>query len=75
MSHHTPLLDNLRQAGHRLTPQREMILSVICESDGHFTADEILQRVHARYPYFNKSAVYRTLDLLTRLGLVNTTDL
>lgn len=74
MHHHTDYLQNLRQRGHRLTPQREMILSVICESDGHLTADEIIRRVRQRYPHFNKSAVYRTLDLLTRHGLVNPTD-
>ena len=74
MSHHTAMLADLRQSGHRLTPQREMILSVVCESKGHLTADEILKRVRQRYPYLNKSAVYRTLDLLTRLGLVNQAD-
>ncbi len=74
MSHHIALIEDLRQKGHRLTPQREMILSVICESGGHFTADNILQRAHARYPYLTKSAVYRTLELLTRLGMVNQTD-
>ncbi len=74
MSHHADMLRDLRQAGHRLTPQREMILSVICESDGHLTADDVLQRVRKHYPYLNKSAVYRTLELLTQLGLVNPTD-
>lgn len=72
---HAPFLQDLRQKGHRLTPQREMVLSVICASPGHLTADEILKRVRKRYPYINKSAVYRTLDLLTRLRLVNPTDL
>jgi Fur family ferric uptake transcriptional regulator len=72
---HAPFLQNLRQQGHRLTPQREMILSVICSSGGHLTADEISQRVRQRYSYLNKSAVYRTLDLLTRLNLVHPTDL
>lgn len=74
MKHHATLLDDLRQAGHRLTPQREMILAVICETGGHLAADDILKRVRKRYTYINKSAVYRTLDLLTRLNLVNQTD-
>jgi len=69
------LLADLRQKGHRLTPQREMVLSVICASEGHMSADEILKRVRKRYPYLNKSAVYRTLDLLTRTNLVHLTDL
>jgi Fur family ferric uptake transcriptional regulator len=72
--HHTEFLDQLREKGHRLTPQREMILAVVCESDSHLSADEILKRVRKRYPYINKSAVYRTLDLLARLGFVNPTD-
>ncbi|MCI0475613.1 MAG: transcriptional repressor [Anaerolineales bacterium] len=72
--HHTEFLKELRQAGHRLTPQREMILQVICESNEHLTADEIIARVRQRYPYLNKSAVYRTLDLLVQIGLVNPTD-
>lgn len=70
----TTYLKGLRQSGYRLTPQREMILRVICESNGHITADEIITRVRKQYPYLNKSAVYRTLDLLTRLGVVNPTD-
>ncbi len=71
---HTDLLADLKQKGHRLTPQREMILSVICEREGHQSADAILQRVHKRYAYLNKSAVYRTLDLLTRLNLIHQID-
>jgi Fur family transcriptional regulator, ferric uptake regulator len=67
-------LQDLRRKGYRLTPQREMILAVICESNGHLSADEIITRVRKRYPRFNKSAVYRTLDLLTHNSLVNPTD-
>lgn len=72
---HTDYLTELRKQGHRLTPQREMVLAVVCETEGHISADEILKCVRKRYPYVNKSGVYRTLDLLTRLGLVNPTDL
>ncbi len=74
MPNRATLLDGLRQSGHRLTPQREMVLSVICESGCHLTADEILRRARERYPYLGKSAVYRTLDLLSHIGLVNPTD-
>ncbi len=74
MAQHQVFLDELRQTGHRLTPQREMILEVICESEGHLTADEILKRVRTRYPYLGKSAVYRSLDLFCRLNLVTQTD-
>lgn len=41
---------------------------------GHITAEQILERIRPRYPYLNLSTVYRTLDLLTSLGLVTETD-
>lgn len=69
------ITDELRSAGHRLTAPRQHILAVIRASDGHITADQILKRVRARYASINKSSVYRTLDLLTRLNLVHLTDL
>ena len=75
MMQHTELVDQLRLKGHRLTPQREMILEVICDCSGHLAADEILKRVQKRYPHVNKSVVYRTLDLFAQLSLVNPTDL
>lgn len=75
MARHVELVQSLRQAGHRLTPQRESVLAVIAESARHLTAEEIIARVRVRYPYLNKSAVYRSLDLLTEIGLINQTDL
>jgi Fur family transcriptional regulator, ferric uptake regulator len=75
MSHHTEMVETLRASGHRLTPQRESVLAVIADCQAHLTAEEILRRVRTRYPYLNKSAVYRSLDLLTQIGLVTQTDL
>lgn len=75
MSHHTELVKSLRATGHRLTPQRESVLAVMAESKAHLTAEKILARVRRRYPYLNKSAVYRSLDLLAQLGLITQTDL
>jgi Fur family transcriptional regulator, ferric uptake regulator len=75
MAQHLELVQSLRRSGHRLTPQRESVLAVIAESDGHLTAEEILALVRARYPYLNKSAVYRSLDLLAQLSLITQTDL
>ena len=65
----------LQEQGYRLTPQRIMVLDAIEDSEGHISAEEIFVQVHARYPYANISTVYRTLELLKRLGLVTETDL
>ncbi len=74
MAHHTEMVKTLRASGRRMTLQRTSALAVISDIAGHITADEILKRGRARYPGLNKSAVYRSLDLLTRLDLITQTD-
>jgi Fur family transcriptional regulator, ferric uptake regulator len=69
------LSDNLRQRGYRLTPQRELLLSILGANDKHVCADALLQRVHEVYPRANKSVVYRNLDLLAELGMISRVDL
>ena len=75
MSHHHDLITSLRRRGVRLTPQREIILDAIHQEDEHMTADEIYQRVLARSPAINIATVYRTLDLLKELHVVNEINL
>lgn len=65
----------LRDLGYRLTPQRMMVLAAIEEGEGHLTAEEIHSKVQDEYPTVNISTVYRTLDLLSELGLVTRTDM
>ena len=67
--------DALRERGYRITPQRMLILDVLKDSDRHISAEEIHAQVHDEYPHINISTVYRTLELLTNLGLVTKTDL
>jgi len=52
-----------------------MILSAIENSNNHISAEEIYAQIVAKYPNVNISTVYRTLELLKRLGLVTETDL
>ena len=70
MTKHNAVLETLRGAGYRLTPQRVMVLQAIAESDGHLTAEAIHQRVIQLYPYLDIATVYRILQLLKRLHLV-----
>lgn len=69
------IVSKLSEKGYRLTPQRLMILSAIENSDDHISAEEIYAQVTAKYPHVNISTVYRTLELLKKLGLVTETDL
>ena len=69
------IVSKLSKLGYRLTPQRMMIVSAIENSEDHISADEIYSQIVAKYPNINISTVYRTLELLKRLGLVTETDL
>lgn len=59
----------LRESGHRLTPQRELVLAAI-ETLGHATPDEVYAEVRTHSEAINLSTVYRTLELLDELGLI-----
>ncbi len=63
----------LRAAGYKLTNPRLRILEILEESDGHITAAELLTRVEARDPSIGRASVFRTLELMIRLGIVWTT--
>ena len=54
----------------RMTPQRAAILEAVQGADGHLTAGEIFERVHARYPSIAYGTVYRTLHLFAERGLI-----
>lgn len=75
LNHINDVAGELSEKGYRLTPQRMLILSVIEESEGHISAEEIYAAVVKKYPHVNISTVYRTLDLLKKLNFVTETDL
>ncbi len=64
----------LRENGHRMTPQRMLVIDVLHNADKHISAEEIHSHIHKRYPYANISTVYRTLELLKELDLVTEAD-
>jgi Fur family transcriptional regulator, ferric uptake regulator len=67
------LVQTLKERGHRLTPQRQLILEAIESADGHASAESVHAKVAAQFPQVNISTVYRTLELLQNLGLVTHT--
>jgi len=62
----------LKQQGFKITPQRRMIINVLQQnSDKHLTAEEILKKVHSKNHKIGLATVYRTLAVLSNLGLIN----
>jgi len=64
------LPERLRAQGLRWTPQRETVVGVLAASDGHLTGAELVERCRSVNPTTIASTVYRTLDALEELGLV-----
>lgn len=62
--------ERLRASGHRLTPQRELVLAAV-EKMRHATPDEVYAEVRRHSESINLSTVYRTLELLDDLGLIH----
>jgi Fur family ferric uptake transcriptional regulator len=75
MSCETETIDALRGSGHKMTPQRMMILTSLRHAAGHLTAADIFERVKTEYPYVDISTVYRTLSVLKDMHLISETHM
>ncbi len=64
------LADSLRQAGYKLTAPRLAVLRVLEAEGEHLSPAEVLERGRAIYPTLSRATVYRTLELLTGLGVI-----
>ncbi len=62
------VLARLRTDGGRITPARRAVVATLLDAEGHVTADEVAARVQAELPDVSVSTVYRTLEVLERLG-------
>ena len=60
----------LRGRGYRITVPRQIILEVLSRTSRHLSAEDIYIEVHRIYPQVGLTTVYRTLELLMRMGLI-----
>lgn len=65
------LKQKLKIEGYKLTPQRRAVLDVIVENEGkHLSTEEIYDIVKSSCPEIGLATVYRTLQLLEKMGTV-----
>jgi len=61
----------LQSQGYKLTPQREATLRVLLENEeDHLSAEDVFMLVKDRSPEIGLATVYRTLELLSELHVV-----
>jgi Fur family transcriptional regulator, ferric uptake regulator len=65
------IVTKLAHAGRRRSAARYVIVEALLDAKGHVTADELATDVQRRLPSVNISTVYRTLDTLEDLGIVD----
>jgi Fur family peroxide stress response transcriptional regulator len=61
------LVEALREAGLKLTPQRLAVVQCLAGDETHPTAQELHERLRPRFPTMSMATVYNTLDALTRI--------
>lgn len=64
------LAEKLRCAGYRVTPSRRAVLDVLAQEGKHLNPNQVLDQAKAIHAGIGRATVYRTLDLLTQLGIV-----
>ncbi len=57
-----------------MTPARHSVLDALSERGEHLTAEQVFKAASRRCPNIGLATVYRTLELLTNLGMVNKFD-
>jgi Fur family ferric uptake transcriptional regulator len=64
------LLQRLEDRGYKRTTPRRMLLAEIARRPGPFTAAEIYAALQSQDAGIGRATVFRTLDLLAEIGLV-----
>lgn len=67
-------IDYLVGNGLSMTPQRKVIVETFLETEGHFSAEELLTLAQQKAPEIGLATVYRTLKLLVGSGLADSLD-
>jgi Fur family transcriptional regulator, ferric uptake regulator len=60
----------IRDSGSRITVDRRSVIEALDRSGDHLTVDQLAEAVWVDHPDINVATIYRTLELLERLGIV-----
>lgn len=69
------VLNQFKAKRIRLTPQRRILIATIQEATTHLDAATLLKLARERDPNIDRATVYRTIELLKKLGMIDELDL
>jgi Fe2+ or Zn2+ uptake regulation protein len=61
----------IREHGERVTSARRALVTALVQARGHVTADDLAALVQKAQPDVHLSTIYRSLDALERIGVVD----
>ena len=61
----------LKANGGRITPTRRAVIQVLISESTHLSAEDLAKRIQLRLPDVHLSTIYRTLDALEAVGVVD----
>ena len=61
----------IREQGERVTTARRALVTALVQTKGHVTADDLAALVQKAQPDVHLSTIYRSLDALERIGVVD----
>ena len=64
------ILERLRQRGGRVTTARRAVVAALVVGAGHVTAEDLVAAVQRSHPDVHRSTVYRCLEALEELGVI-----
>jgi Fe2+ or Zn2+ uptake regulation protein len=70
--HAARMLEDLKRAGLKMTPQRIAIVRLFAVDESHPTAQALFERLRPEFPSMSFATVYNTLDALATAGLSGT---
>jgi len=69
------ICEKIQEKSYKVTPQRQVILKVLLENiQKHLSAEDVYEIVKKKHPEIGMATVYRTLDLLVELGILQKMD-
>ena len=70
-----PLVERMQSRGLRMTWQRRILAELLDQADEHMHAEKIYEVARNKDPRIHRATVYRTLNTLKKLGLIDELDL
>ncbi len=69
------IVQAFEDAGYHATPNRRLIAELVAASHGHFSAADLLERARQRSAKAGRATIFRALEVLTTLHVVERLDL